>query len=189
MSQPETIHDFDDGIDVRPDSADGGERFTIQNDAQAAWAMRKLLSYQSKRDENARIAEAERQRIDAWLERQNAKDQSDVNYFTGMLVQYAERQRREEGRKSIETPYGTVKTRQGQPKWLIDEAEFIPWARENHPEFVRVKEEADLSAMKKALEIAETDSLGTVAIDDDGQVIPGVSVTPPTISITVEVEK
>lgn len=186
---PESIHDFDSEGDVTRYEAEERDRFIIENDEQAAWAMRKLLSYSMKADENAAIADAEHQRIDAWLTRQNAKFESDILYFRGLLIHYAERQRLLEQRKSVETPYGAVKSRQGQPKWVIDEAEFLPWAKDNHPEFVRVKEEADLAAMKKSLEVADTDSFGPVAIDDAGQIIPGVSIAAATVNYTIEVSK
>jgi len=165
------------------------EHFKIVDDAQAAWAMRKLLGYQKKIEENKTIAEAELQRIDAWLDHVNSKFDSDIGYFEAILVQYARNERVVSDRKTIETPYGKVKSRQTQPKYTIDETEFLPWAKVHRPEWVQTFEKPVLAEIKKQTEIEHTTTLGPIAMTPDGEIVPGVRVDPAAINFTVEVDK
>lgn len=157
------------------------ERFKIQNDEQAVWAMRKLTSARKRLDEIAYIAEAEIQRIQAWAEHESREPMRDVDYFEGILVEYG-RTQREQGRKSVSTPYGTIKSRMGQPKYtFIDKDEFLAWAKANHPTWVAVKEEPALSVIK-------SETSGPVD-EGTGEIIPGLVVDPATVSYSVEVSK
>lgn len=178
----ETIHDFDENpIDV--------EGFQIEDDASAAWAMRKLLHAEQERQKNVEVGEAEHQRIDAWLERVNSKFNRDIEFFEGLLRVYAVKQRAE-GRKTIDTPYGSVKSRQTQAKFQVhDVDQFLSWADKNCPDAITVKVSPSVSALKGLVSVEHTDTLGWVAMMDTGEIVPGVSVEPADVSYTVEVSK
>lgn len=187
MSQV-TIHEFDQDGDVTRYEAEERERFEIKDDAQAAWAMRKLLSLRKKMAENEAIADAERTRIDAWLQHANGKFDGDVAYFEAILTRYAQQQRASEDRKSIETPYGVVKSRATQDKFKVtDEDEFFKWAEENLPDAIVIKRSPSLTALNKAVTVESTDTLGLVAMSEHGEIIPGVAVEPGGVNYTVEV--
>lgn len=164
--------------------------FTITDDAQAAWAMRKLLQFEQEADEARRLAEAEKDRIETWLERQLSRHQHDRDYFRSILTHYAIGQRAEKDRKTIDTPYGSVKSRAGQPKITVsDLPAFLEWAKQDKPEFVRIKEDIDLTKVKAACQIENTPTLGLVAVTDDGEIVPGLNIDPATVNITIEVTK
>ena len=176
------IYEFD------TEDAPDRERFEITNDEQAAWAMRKLLAFRKKMAENEAIADAERTRIDAWLHRVNEKFAPDVAYFEAILTRYAQQQRTAEDRKSIETPYGSVKSRATQDKFkVIDEDEFFKWAEENLPDAIAVKRTPSLTALKKAVTVESTETLGMVAMSEHGEIVPGVAVELGGVNYTVEV--
>lgn len=177
-----TIHEFDETPEPER------ERFEITDDAQAAWAMRKLLSLRKKMAENESIADAERTRIDAWLHHTNSKFEPDTAYFEAILTRYAQQQRASDDRKSIETPYGVVKSRATQDKFKVtDEDKFFKWAEENLPDAIAVKRSPSLTALKKAVTVESTDTLGLVAMSEHGEIIPGVAVEPGGVNYTVEV--
>lgn len=162
------------------------ERFKITDDSQATWAMRKAAAAKARLAEIQAIADAEIERIQAWAEQQSREPIRDVDYFEAILIEYAIGQRAE-GRKTISTPYGVVKSRAGQPKWKVDDAEaFLSWARRNNrPDLIRVKEEADMARLK-----TEFENTGDAAVDpESGEVVPGVSVSDAHTSFTVEVAK
>jgi hypothetical protein len=186
------IHEFDpDGhpMTVNTDMT-GREHFQITNDDQAQWAMRKLLSYKKKIDENKSIAEAEHYRIDEWVTRVNGSFTNDVAYFEAILTHYARSQRESEDRKTIDTPYGVVKSRATQQKFRVDDAEqFFTWAHQNAPQLISIKESPNLLALKEYATAEETKTLGPVAVTTDGEIIPGVSVEPADVNYTVEVLK
>jgi len=110
----------------------------------------------------------------------------DMDYFEAILKEYAISQR-SEGRKTISTPYGSVKSRAGQPKWTVTDAEdFLSWARRNNRiDLIRVREDADLTRIKATLDIT-----GASVFDPDtGEVVPGITVADSQTSFTVEVSK
>lgn len=158
------------------------ERFRIQNDSQAVWAMRKLASAKARLHDISLIAEAEIDRIQHWAEQQSREPMRDATYFEGILMEYG-RAQREEGRKTVSTPYGAVKSRIGRSRYTFsDKQGFIEWARQHRPEWVAVKEEPSLSALHDA-------NVQGSADPETGEVIPGLEVDPPQVTFSVEVEK
>lgn len=92
-------------------------------------------------------------------------------------------------RKTISLPCGTLKARAQQPVWEFDDEAFIAWAAEHAPELVRVPEPkpaVDKTAAKKAL-IPDATGLGLV-VTAEGEVVPGVTVTPRPPSFTIDTE-
>jgi hypothetical protein len=158
------------------------ERFKIEDDSQATWAMRKAAATRARLTEIQSIADAEIERIQQWAEHESRVPMRDLDYFEGILIEYGRRQRAE-GRKTVSTPYGAIKSRSGQTRFTFsDKAQFIEWAKVNRPDWLVVKEEPSLSALR--------DSSLTVAADpDSGEVIPGLDVEPPIVNFTVEVSK
>lgn len=184
------IYEYDqDGDVMRYNTEEGSrEHFHIADDAQAAWAMRKLLGYKKKMLENENAANAEYQRIDEWLDRANSRYAKHIEYFEAILTQYARVQRQSEGRKTIDTPYGMVKSRSTQSKFKVeDPEEFIQWASINAPQLVHIKASPNLTALKDFASAEETQTLGPVAMTEDGEIIPGIAVEPANVNYTVEV--
>lgn len=95
-------------------------------------------------------------------------------------------------RKSISLPCGTLKSRVQQPAWEFDDETFIAWASEHAPELVRIPEpkpQVDKTAAKKALGfLAKEGSSNGIAVTDDGEVVPGVTVTvrPPSFTVVTD---
>lgn len=169
-------HDWD--TTTEPDR----ERFKIADDGQATWAMRKAAMAKARLHDIELIAESEIARIQGWAEHESREPLRDLAYFEGILIEYAMKQRAE-GRKTVTTPYGAIKSRAGQPKYVfVDKAGFLEWARQSHPDWIAIKEEPSLTAIK--------DSNVLEAVDPEtGEMIPGLEVQPATVNFTVEVSK
>jgi hypothetical protein len=164
-----------DQVDVHP------EKFRLEDDSAAAWAMRKLRAARLRMASNEQLAAEERFRIQQWLDQVQAPLEREVTYFEAILTHYALAVREEEGRKSVSLPAGTVTTRPGNPKWQVDD-DFVPWAKNNAPHLLRVKTEPALSEIKKRL-LPRDD--GTAIDGATGEVVPGVSVASQPPSATV----
>lgn len=161
------------------------EHFRIHDDGAAAWAMRKLRAVHRRVADIEAIAAAERARIDAWAADATRSHQREVDYFTGLLLDYGRRQRDEEDRKTISTPYGSIRSRAGSLKWTIDPDGFLPWAETNRPDLIRVRKDPDLSAAKKDLKLSDTlDPFDP----STGEAVPGVTVEQTEPTYTVEVD-
>lgn len=162
--------------------------FQVTDDAKAAWAMRKMRAVQVRIDEAARVASAERERIDEWAARVTGPLLEDRAYFEGLLIAYAVRER-EQGRKSIDLPHGSVRSRTVAASFEADGTDdFLEWAREHHPEWIRVKESFDMKAIKDATTVEPTGTLGPVVVTNDGEIIPGLIGKPSRVSYTIAVE-
>lgn len=160
------------------------ERFTVDDDRKATWAMRKLRTIKAAQKTNEAIAAEEISRVNEWLTDVNAPLKQDEAYFTGLLIEYLRSRRAEDGTKSITLPHGKINSRSGQPKWDVDSEEFLKWADATREELVRIKIEPNLAEAKKVLTVE-----GDKVIDPKtGEVVPGILIHPAEISYTVEVE-
>ena len=164
--------------------ADRPERFRVDDDSAAAWAMRKLRAIRKRQDSNRLIAEDEIDRVNSWLDEVNAPMDRHAAYFEGLLRDYALRCREnpDDGRKTLSFPSGKVSTRPGSDRWTVDPDAFLPWASTAHPDLIRVKEEPALSEMKAALRVPESSD---TPVTDDGEVVPGVVVSSSPVSVTI----
>lgn len=130
--------------------------FQVNNDEDAAWAMRKLKEVVSQQLVNQGVADKEKGRIDDWLNKVNGSLQSRVDYFRSLLIDYMRKERGK--RKSISLPCGVVKSTKGQPKYEPDD-EFTAWALVNARHLLRFKDapppEPDKTAIKTAIKAGE----------------------------------
>lgn len=160
------------------------ERFVIDDDQKASWAMRKLRGIKAHKAANQAIADDEIARINSWLQDANSQLDRDEQFFTGLLMQYARIARERDDRKSITLPHGKIGSRIGQPKWNIDNEVFLKWLEANHKDLIRIKTEPNLAEAKKVLEI-----VGENAVDPaTGEVAEGIQIIKPDITYTVEVD-
>lgn len=167
-----------------------GGGFRITNDDEATWAMRKLLMYRKQEAEITNIAESEHQRIASWQQRRMGIIDRRLAFFENILRQYASEQRTTEDRKTIDTPYGVIKSRQGQAKFVIHgKEEFLAWA-DTHPEAVLYEtvRKPILSALNDLATVEVTPTLGPVCVYE-GEIVPGVSVEPASVNYRIEVIK
>lgn len=160
------------------------EHFRVDDDGKATWAMRKLRAVEAKIEENRRIAADERARIEEWLERVNDHLATDADYFRGLLIDYARQEREQHNRKSIDTPYGKIKSRQGGVKYdIYNPGEFLDWARHNCPDLIRVTEAPNKNVIADYLS-----AVNGKVVSQAGEIVPGVDAKAPEVSYTVEVE-
>lgn len=150
-----------------------GSRWEITNDEEATWAMRKIAGARQALDRVNRVAEAEIAHVNKWAARESEGHESTIAFFEARLFAYASEQRELFARKSVSTPWGTLRSRARSGRPVVTDREvFTEWAREKYPEAVQVKYTADLRALE-GLSIAEDMDSG-VMVTADGEVVPGV---------------
>lgn len=177
----DTLPDLPDDIDEMPEEQ--RERFRVNDDSAAVWAMRKLAAIQAKQRELTRIADREVQRITEWIEAETKPLERRAAFFEGLLVDYGRRQRMDEGRKSINLPHGKITTRAGADKWHIAADQTLEWLKANGMEsLIRVKEEPALSLIKDAMQVSEGR-----AIAPTGEVVPGIVIESVAMTVSVSV--
>lgn len=155
--------------------------FKVETPEAAAEVMRKYRRLAQRQQQNKALAEAERIRIDAWLQRANEPLQSKMDWYAGHLEAYAHRERLE-GRKSVTLPDGDIKTRQTSPTVDVDKSVFVEWAQEEKREdLLRVSFAPDMTAIKTSVVVDG----GSVVDPVSGEVIPGLSPVPERVSVTI----
>lgn len=84
--------------------------------------------------------------------------------------------------KTLRFPSGELTARKQPERWDIDDETFLAWAqRTGRAEFVRTKVEVDRQAAKRRLSVKDG-----IVVTDDAELVPGVSVTPGDIALTVK---
>lgn len=167
-------------LDEQVEANEQQETFQIDNDSNADWACRKIAQAQARMDERKAFVQAEIERLAAWQEEQDARDQATIDYMTSLLQPYFATLQ-ESGalgkRKSYKLPHGTLQVRKAGPKWRRDEAALLEWAKEQG--LVRVKESPDWAGISKRL-VPSGEYAGAAAVDaETGEVVPGVQLEEP----------
>lgn len=150
------------------------EKFTVDSDEKANGVLRKIAALEQKKQANDELAQAEIEKIKAWLEQVNGALDQDIEYFQGLLAQYAEAQRKLNPKfKSRKLPNGKFGFRKKPAKWQYDDTKLLEYLKQNGmAEFVRIKEEANKAALKKKVKVAD----GKVVDPETGQILEGVTV-------------
>jgi len=164
------------------------QRFQICDLDSLNWAFRKLSAYKAKEKEISDLAAKERARIDMWEAEEKKKIQDSINFFESLIHEYHAKVLAENPRtKTISTPYGKSKARTSRPQpKKVDEATILKHVLENNMKDY-IKPTLKWADLKKNLQIAEIGGR-LIAVDENGQEVPGVVIEPEQTKFTVEVE-
>ena len=157
--------------------------FSIDSLSRASWAIRKLSLAQKRINEIQAEAQAEIDKVNEWVESATKSARQDKEFFENSLKAYMIRLREEEGEKSLSLPDGEISSRSVPAKARVsDLGVFLKWAEETgHRQWVRVKKEADLTALHKHVRFE-----GDAVLDSEtGEVIEGLLAIDADVSVTV----
>jgi hypothetical protein len=128
-------------IEAEPQQAPA-DRFVVDDDHTADWALRKLGQLDAWRRQRAAFVAAEIKRLQAWQAHEDHQAERFAAYLTALLRSYYDHLKTEgkvsARRKGYRLPYGTLTARQAPIEWEVDEAALLAWAEATHPELVRV---------------------------------------------------
>lgn len=158
--------------------------FKITDLSGADWAFEKLAAIKTRMKEKEALAEEKRYKIDAWLESETAKDKQSAEYFESILVEYYRELRERDPKAKLSTPAGKVTSRKLQPKWDFDEEKALAYFKKSYPEIVAIKESFNKTEAKKLLKPIG----GNQVVDENGEMLDFVMVTPQGESYSVKVD-
>lgn len=173
-------------VDVNPIS-DEESRFVVTDLSSLTWVFKKLKKEKDKEKEIKQVAAEQRQEILEWERSELSTISNRVEFFENMISQYHAKQLEADPKaKTISTPYGKSKTRKSKeaPEKGNEEA-ILQHVIENGMDDY-IKNSVKWADLKKSLKVVEV-SGDKVAVDENGQLVPGVSVKPESISFSVEV--
>lgn len=162
------------------------EGFKVEDDQQANWCLRKIKDITQQIQNNSELAQAEIEKIESWEQQEKEKLQQSIDYFQGLLAQYAVKKREEDPKfKSQKLPHGRIKFVKQQPKWNYDDNKLLETLKQNNlTDFIKIKEQPDKAQIKKAFEVAK----GKVINPDTGEFVEGITVEEREESFKVEVD-
>lgn len=177
-----SLHDF-------LDEQEGTEKesFTVKDDSQANWALRKIKQMNDQIEQNNALAQAEIDKIEQWNQSENEKAQSSIDYFQGLLAEYAMKKKAEDPKfKSLKLPNGRIGFRKQQPKWNYDDETVLEALKKaNMNDFINVKESPRKADIKKAFDVAGSQ----VVCPDTGLIIEGITIEEQPDKFNVAVKK
>lgn len=163
------------------------DSFKVDDDSKANWALRKIKQAQEKQEKASSLAVEEQEKIEAWYQSEKEKAQREIDFFQGLLAQYAFEKRKQDPKfKSQTLPNGRIKFQKKQAQIKYKDKDIIDYLEKNEKEdLIKVKKEPAKSEIKKAFTIR-----GNKMIDPDtGEVVDCVTVELPEDEFKVEVDK
>ncbi|UPJ15605.1 host-nuclease inhibitor Gam family protein [Bacillus cereus] len=166
---------------------DSEKPFEISDLEGLNWAFRKLMALKEEEKKITTLANVERDRITQWEQSELRPIHNDISFFETHIRRYhMEQLEMDPKQKTISTPYGKSKTRKSsEAPEQKDKAQVLQYAIENELDDC-LKTEVKWADFKKKLKIVEIGE-EKVVVDENGQIVPGVTVKPESISYSVEV--
>ena len=164
------------------------ERFTVDNDMKAEWVMNKIRHIRADQKKEKDELQRQMQFYHDQMEQIDKQADSDVSFFESMLIPYFA-ERMESGftkatktQTSYKLPTGKLVLKKQNPVFDRNNAELLPWLKDNLPAFVKVEESPNWAELKKAVKV-----MGENVVTSDGEIVPGVKVTEQEDKFEVEV--
>lgn len=163
------------------------DRFVVTTAAEADWVLMKLGEIERLEAQNKELANNNINRIQDWLDKQNAKTTNSKNYFNQLLTDYIFEEKANNPKFKLVTPNGKLSTRKSQPKWEYNDNDLIKSLKDNdETDFIKLKESVDKASLKKVAKVKD----GKV-YSPNGVALEGVTVSPASetaVIKTAEVE-
>lgn len=166
------------------------QTFSIDNLELLTWAFKKLSSIDAEIEDKTNVARYEKDKIDKWLNSVTEPLEHSKSFFEAKIKEYHEQILLDNPqKKTISTPYGKVKsTRKKAQPIKSNEEELMEYVILNEPDLLKIKKEVNWSELKKKIHITEADE-GLIIVDENGQIVSGVSVEEEKVIFKVEVTK
>lgn len=162
------------------------EGFIVDDEQKANWALRKIGELQKEMKDNTRLAEKEIDKIKRWEKQQNNRLSESVNYFEGLLADYARQKREQDPKfKSLSLPNGRIGFRKQQPKWIYDDKTLLKYLeRTELDELIRVNKAPNKSEIRKVFDVVGD----KVVNKETGEVVEGIEIVHRDETFNVRVE-
>lgn len=153
------------------------QRFRIQDDNQADWALRKIARARQDMKEAEETAAMEIEKINRWLDGQREESLRTERFFTALLQEYYEpRFMTNPDKKTYKLPSGKVQRRTQQPQFDRDNEALLAWLKQRGmTDYIEVKETPKWGELKQQVQVVGEH----VVIKDGplkGEIIDGVEV-------------
>lgn len=175
-------------------SDEAREKWRIDGERTADWALRRLARGRDHMDRVRRLANEEHAAIDEWVARELERDERDERFFVGKLREWMEELRANgDDRKTISYPGGKLRRKAGRTRVEIDdEAALLAWLEEHVDDLEAVVEYRSTirkgEVGKRYKSKVRDDVPGDYpCVDPDSmEILPGVRIVRPESTFDVE---
>ena len=176
---------IDDAIADLEFEQPGCEGFRIDNDQKAEWALAKIREEQAEAQRIINVCKSMIMHYEEQIKKAEEDFEKKTAYLRWQLEQYFDsvKKRRTKTQEVYKLPSGTLRRKYPRPELKRDEGKLVTWLKErNMNEYVKVKETVDWANLKKTIKVA-----GNKVVDDNGEVVEGITVVerPPVFEVEV----
>ena len=157
--------------------------FSIDSDDKAEWAIRRISEIRAESERLIAVSEHYIEFYRNKITDAQARCTERCDGLIAMLRSYFDSVPHKVTRtqQTYALPSGKLTLKIQQPKIERDDAALTDWLRENRPEFIEVKETPRWGDFKKTVRLTGTDY-----VTEDGEIVPGITVTPRDPVFTVD---
>lgn len=164
--------------------------FVIDDDVKAEWAIKKIAEERAETQRYINICDTMIQEYEFKKQQAIQQSQNKTSGLISMLQQYFEKvpHKATKTQETYKLPSGQLKLKIQAPEYVRDDTTLLNWIKSREDtfskEFIKIKESADWSKMKKEFPFIAKGSVLTTA---DGEIIDGVTVVERSPIFEVEV--
>lgn len=170
------LRGFMDDVEIQDLNITQEDSFRITSRDQANYFVRKVMDLKNQEQEIIMTAKQEAERllgmIKQWEEKELSTIHSGMDYFNGLLREYAESELDGTKKRSIKLPFGTLQFRAQQPKFNYDDDTLKTYLQGLSSDLVEEKVEykVNKTELKKRAMVVD----GKLMLD--GKVVDGVTI-------------
>lgn len=166
------------------------DRFIVDSPEKADWALYKLREVNNTIKQNKKLADENHERVDKWLEHENAKANNSKEYFESLLQEYFANEKAKNPNFKFSSPNGTLSSRKQQDNWIYEENKLIDALKDT--EFVTSVPKLEKGLFKKSAKkgLDGLSVVGNKVVNTNtGEVIDGVQIQEQPDKIVISTEE
>jgi hypothetical protein len=152
------------------------EGFCINSDSSAEWAISKLREEKIELDRIEKLCKMMIQTYQQRIDEAKRSHESTTTWLKSQLQQYFETvpHKKTKTQETYNLASGKLVKKLGGDDYVRDDEKILSWIKNNKKEdkFIKIEESVKWAELKKTLTVS-----GNNAVDCDGEIIPGITVT------------
>ena len=151
------------------------ERFVIDNDEKAEWALKKIREEADEHDRLIALASAEAERIARRVEEIDKAYENNTSWLKHQLSLYFDTvpHKTTKTQEKYALLSGTLVRKKGGIEYKRDDAALLSWLNESRlDQFIKTKLDVDWKELKARTSVSED---GMVIFDETGEIVDGVT--------------